>query len=548
MKKIVTSLFLLVGILHTSQAQWTNDATANTPVCVYAENQEKPVLCTDGAGGAIIAWEDLRTSSSGIYVQRIDANGIVKWTANGFSLNANVKNIAIVSDGSGGAIITWQDYRNGIGNLDIYAQRLNANGIEQWQASGVVVCNATLDQSMPAIASDGSSGAIICWGDNRTSSTTSLYTQRINSSGIVQWIGNGVLVCTTINASEQTKITSDGSNGAIYTWTDVRLTSDENVYAQRVNASGAVQWAANGVAICTFNGDQFEPSIATDGNGGAFITWVDYRQGVYFDIFAQHVLNNGTLQANANGIIVCSASSDQYGPQIISVGSGEAIITWYDARNGATGYDIYAQKITSSGALSWTPNGNLVCNAQDDQDYPCITKDGSGGAIISWHVNNANEDLFAQRINTSGAIQWTPAGVPICTATGKQGYPQIVADASGGAIITWADRRNGSNNDIYTQHVMSNGLLSVGTHTIDISNQIQIVPNPSNGKYFIESNYPIDNITILDIQGRVVMNTTKNKKKEIDISTNTNGIYVVNMALNIEGKSIVISKYLHLNR
>ena len=52
----------------------------------------------------------------------------------------------IVSDGSGGAIIVWQDYRSG-SNLDIYAQRVNSSGISQWGVNGICICNAVGNQT-----------------------------------------------------------------------------------------------------------------------------------------------------------------------------------------------------------------------------------------------------------------------------------------------------------------------------------------------------------------------------------------------------------------
>ncbi|TAK53579.1 MAG: hypothetical protein EPO24_14210, partial [Bacteroidetes bacterium] len=51
------------------------------------------------------------------------------------------KTPVMIDDGAGGAIIAWSDNRNG--NYDIYAQRLNAEGIAQWAANGIVLCNAT---------------------------------------------------------------------------------------------------------------------------------------------------------------------------------------------------------------------------------------------------------------------------------------------------------------------------------------------------------------------------------------------------------------------
>ncbi|MFB3896657.1 MAG: hypothetical protein ACE14V_10185, partial [bacterium] len=49
----------------------------------------------------------------------------------------------LVSDGSGGAIIAWQDYRNG--NYDIYAQSVTTDGFVPVELSRFVVMEAIAD-------------------------------------------------------------------------------------------------------------------------------------------------------------------------------------------------------------------------------------------------------------------------------------------------------------------------------------------------------------------------------------------------------------------
>jgi len=52
----------------------------------------------------------------------------------------------IVSDGAGGCIIVWKDYRLG---TDIYAQRVDKYGTPLWTANGVAVCSQISSQSNP---------------------------------------------------------------------------------------------------------------------------------------------------------------------------------------------------------------------------------------------------------------------------------------------------------------------------------------------------------------------------------------------------------------
>ena len=192
----------------------------------------------------------------------------------------------------------------------------------------------------------------------------------------------------------------------------------------------------------------------------------------------------GVVQWTANGVAICTAAEDQAFSTITSDGAGGAIITWYDYRIG-TNYDIYAQRINSSGAVQWTANGVAICTAARHQEFPTITSDGAGGAIITWRDRRSgtNWDVYARRINAAGAVQWTDNGVAISTAANDQLYPTIVSDGAGGAIITWQDYRSGTNWDIYAQQVSANGQLGVVT---DVQNDVAALPE----SFRLEQNYP----------------------------------------------------------
>jgi hypothetical protein len=101
----------------------------------------------------------------------------------------------------------------------------------------------------------------------------------------------------------------------------------------------------------------------------------------------------------------------------------------------------------------WIANGTAICNSNNSQIYPQICGDGAGGAIVTWQDmrSGSDYDIYAQRINSMGAVQWIANGVPVCTASNIQEYPQICSDGARGAIITWQDMRSGSDYDIYTQ-------------------------------------------------------------------------------------------------
>src|SRR5205814_2221142 len=172
-------------------------------------------------------------------------------------------------------------------------------------------------------------------------------------------------------------------------------------------------------------------AVTTDGAGGTIVTWHDQRgAGGANDIYAQHLLAMGGVDPAwpVNGRALCTATNYQTYPVIVSDGAGGAIVAWNDYRTASVG-DIYAQHVLASGA---------------------------GGAIVSWQDNRSgNYDIYAHHLRSGGTVDpnWAGNGLAVCTAVNDQQLQALVADGSGGAVITWVDLRNGSGNDIYAQHV-----------------------------------------------------------------------------------------------
>ena len=454
-----TVVLVLVSCGATSAFAWSTNPLINTPISAASGNQLASQIVSDGAGGNIFVWQDQRAapSNADIYAQRVDSNGVAQWTANGVPVCTSAGNQTVpqvLSDGSGGVLITWQDARSGISN-DIYAQRVNSSGVSQWTANGVIVSNATGDQTNPQMAPDSSNGAIIAWEDTRNGNED-VYSQRIDLSGVSQWTPNGVVICTATGDQFEPTLVRDGLGGAIVAWDDGRTTSD--IYAQRVNSAGLAQWTADGVALCTATDYQYNTRITSDGSGGAIVAWQDYRTATA-DIYSQRVNGSGVPQWAADGVPVCIASNTQSAPQIVGDGLGTAIVVWQDLRGGGFNNDIYAQRLGGSGSPQWTVDGVAVCTETSDQSRPQIASDGSSGAIITWEDLRGYFDIYAQRVNSAGTAQWTTDGIAVCTASDQQTNAAIATDGSGGAIIAWRDLRSAANIDLYASRVSGAGAL-----------------------------------------------------------------------------------------
>ncbi len=102
------------------------------PVCAAAGPQIAPALVRDAWDGVIAAWQDGRGGGYDISAVRTAGDGSVVpgWGAGGTAVctAAGDQTVpAMVSDGAGGAIVVWQDMRSGV--PAIYAQRVSDGGI-----------------------------------------------------------------------------------------------------------------------------------------------------------------------------------------------------------------------------------------------------------------------------------------------------------------------------------------------------------------------------------------------------------------------------------
>jgi hypothetical protein len=437
---------------------WPNESPDNSAVPGGTGEQESPVLTTDGAGGAYVVWVDYRAGEADIYAQRVDSRGTVLWNSDGVPVttatSAQIRP-RVIADGSGGAIVVWEDYRSGT-DYNIYAQKLNAYGTVAWAADGVAIVTAAQHQLAPRLVSDDAEGAIVAWQDFRSDTDYDIYAQKLNADGSVAWAADGVAVASAPKNQLSVALTGDGAGGAILVWEDYRSDTNYDVYAQRLDGLGAIQWAADGVVVTNGPNNELSPAVLTDGEGGVFLAWQDYRGGANYDIYAQRINGFGVPLWPAAGVSVSDDTDSQVSPQLVPAGSTGVIVVWEDYRNGNA--DIYAQRLSSNGAAQWTQNGAVVIAESGNQLAGQAVTDNADGVIVVWEDHRAAPglDIYAQRIGSSGAPVWTAEGIVVTGADNDQRAPNAIADGQDGVIVAWEDRRGGSV-AIYAQGVSASG-------------------------------------------------------------------------------------------
>ncbi|HEU4928808.1 MAG TPA: FlgD immunoglobulin-like domain containing protein [Candidatus Krumholzibacteria bacterium] len=313
--------------------------------CTASDTQGYPVIVSNGGDGCITAWLDYRNGYWDVYAQNMGLGGNIFWPLDGVLVSSGTTEAyrpVMVSDGAGGAIISWIDNRDGA--QDIYAQRLDYNGNQVWGIGGVAVRAIGGGTALfPRMVADGQGNVLIAWQDDRGPGYD-IYVQRIDAAtGQIDWAFNGVGACTEAFGQTLCDVTTDGSGGAVITWQDARATPPD-LYAQRVNASGSTVWDAGGMPVCTAVQNQINPRLVHDGSGGSIVAWTDKRTELFGgDIYAVRIENAAGLWGYPEPVIlsVTVVPHDQ---------GGFVNVTWRRGETTLNFFQVYRRPL---GAGSW---------------------------------------------------------------------------------------------------------------------------------------------------------------------------------------------------
>ena len=352
------------------------------PIIAAAKHQRWSASVSDGAGGIITAWVDEIDSSpltTHVKAQRLDENGDQQWLSGGVWVTNNFRSDhpAICTDGAGGAIIAFRAVRSG--QTEICVQRLDASGVRQWHPGGdpyadVVLTTTANSNWQPVICEDGAGGAFIGFGPRLA---------QVDTDGIILAPGvNGIELIP--GGTGPFKLTYDGTGGYKFVpgegWVLVSggcyaawLLTNGDLKAQWINAG--VQWGANGFTVAShayYGG--FD--MALDDANDLLLTWMGFdgtppvckvkAQKIDTILLSQWAVGGATVldsaSAGGNGYAWYQQRSQ---PVIATNGVGGAYIAWMDARDQTfpvtqNETDVYAQQLDENGNSQWSLNGILL--------------------------------------------------------------------------------------------------------------------------------------------------------------------------------------------
>lgn len=359
---------------------WPPNGLAISTLPVF---QGGPEVVTDGAGGVILAWGDLRDGTPDLYAQRITADGQVLWAPDGVLMMTNRGIRAVLSDGSGGALALGAT----LGPLldeEFYLQRFTGDGAiaSGWPENGVLICSAPNERQGPSMVPDGFGGVLICWSDYRDGYKSDVFLARHGPNGqrMPGWPENGLRVNNDLEHDTYIHLAPDGLGGAFVCWD---ASPSERVSVQHVTGIGVIApgWPTGGL-VMPGNVNQERPRIVADGQGGAILAWT---HGTH--IRAQRVGPGGIV---ATAVSLETATSH---PDRIEV-------TW---RIAEPGFRATVQR--RDGNSNWLDAAELIADGAGRLTF--VDRDVTPGARYAYRLRYRDES--AERYSDETWVEMPPA-------------------------------------------------------------------------------------------------------------------------------------------
>ena len=171
-----------------------------------------------------------------------------------------------------------------------------------------------------------------------------------------------------------------------------------HVYMQRINASGAVQWTANGVQVDAATTDVQSLAISPSA-GNAIVFYSDDNSR----ILGQRLDGSGSNLWSAGGETIRPSSADFLQEIVATADSASAIASW--GYFGAMASGLGAQYVDATGAVQWGAGGTTLWTGDftlfaNDLEIAPLPGQAAG---FAWVVGGANvQEVYAQRVDGSG--------------------------------------------------------------------------------------------------------------------------------------------------
>jgi hypothetical protein len=340
---------------------------------------------------------------------------------------------------------------------------MSPTGQPLWGPNGVALTFDSGSHNQPKVTVTSDGYIVVAWVTNNA-----IILQKLTPNGVPVWIGPTVFnYGVTLQESGYEYLLADlhaADNGSvIVSWVrNHGFGSNNYLYANKISSTGQLLWGSGHVKVFDGGSLQFGefPYFTPDGSGGAVFSW--YTNGATLQVYAQHILADGTEAFGHNGSVgsintnnVRVSPSSSYNPT-----TQETFLFWTEEDQFQTVNGVSGQKFNSTGARQWGDDGlTIVPLGSDSQIWVENVQIGTG-ALVFWVDTPGFGQGTIQAIKLDGTGSTVCSQFPVSSTSADKSRLSTGLASSGLAAVAWEDDRNGEN-DIYIQNVNPDCTLGI---------------------------------------------------------------------------------------
>ncbi|MGA9343256.1 MAG: hypothetical protein WBV61_13100 [Rhodanobacteraceae bacterium] len=446
-------------------AQWSSDPANNLTIADRSGEQAQPKIVPTPDGGFYISWFDNSAGGYDVFLQRLDAQGNEQFPHNGILVAdrdfSSTQDYGLDVDADGNALLA---YRLDQSSPQIVAQKVAPDGSLLWTPGGIVVSNDAGGANSPKISATGDGTVGVAW----SGSDGSIVVQKLSGAGSVLWGPNGVSILPPSGFFFLADLHGDADGDLIASWGAQLSTFDRELWAQKLAAAdGSALWGSDPVEV--FSGTNgalqfgyFPPFIA-DGAGGAVFVWytVGSNEGI---VRVQHVMADGSQAFTQNGVFASTdATQNHFEPSgAYDANSGDIYAVWRETDlMTQSQIGIYAQRIDGAGDRQWGDGGQVLVPLGSTDQTQVRALPLAGGFLAAWVSNDSPSPMpiHVASVNADGSYAFPGDVVDIKTAPTDTSRLFGAISANGYAAYTWTDNDANFNGDIKAQNINFDGSL-----------------------------------------------------------------------------------------
>jgi len=461
---LLAAFLLLFTPVQAAWGQWSSDPFTNLPLADKSGNdQVQPKVRALPNNQWYVSWFDADPNTPppvgyDVFLQRLNANGVEQFPHNGTMIadlgNSSTEDYGLDIDTAGNALLAFLDTREGK-KEQVTATKTSKTGAPLWGPFGVQLTTGSAGHFSPKITGTSDGGAVVAWTES-VGNSVKVKVQKLDKNGHNVWPQPVIFRETGFQYFLSDLHAAENGSVIISLVKEAGFFGDHQLRANKLSADGTKLWGKNNVVVFDQGSLQFGnfPYFVLDGAGGAIFAWYTNNP---LQCFAQHIRADGSEAFPHNG---SAGSTDTFNIRVepsvsYRASTDETFLFWTEEDSNQFTNGVSGQKFDSYGNSLWEDTGLTIIPLGSDSQTFVETAQVGTGTFVFWvdAPGFGAGTMQAVKLDGNGNVLCAPFALSSAPAN-KYGL-SVATSRSGLTAVAWTDDRIG-NNSIYIQNVYPN--------------------------------------------------------------------------------------------